>query len=131
MAWSYSGDPADSDKDQIRFLVGDTNIDDQLVTDEEIAFNLALFPSTVGKPNYRAAAETAEAIASEFARKADKSVGPLSIQAKQQRDHYIEMANRYRFYAINGGVLVPGSGGAIPITPRLGGGGDTHLQGDW
>jgi hypothetical protein len=73
----------------------------------------------------------AEAIAAEFNRKADRSVGPLSIQAKQQHDHYIQLADRLRFYAINGGILVPGTGGAIPVVPILGGGGGTYLQGDW
>ena len=38
MAWTYSGDPSSSARDAIRFLVGDTDTNDQLVTNEEIAW---------------------------------------------------------------------------------------------
>ncbi len=40
MAWSYSGDPSDSDRDAVRWLVQDVNTDNQLATDEEIDFEL-------------------------------------------------------------------------------------------
>ena len=38
MTWTYSGDPATNARDSIRFLVGDTDTNDQLVSDEEIAW---------------------------------------------------------------------------------------------
>lgn len=41
MTWSYSGDPASSDRDAVRFLVGDVDTTVQLLTDEEIDFLLA------------------------------------------------------------------------------------------
>ena len=44
--WTYSGNPAASDKDAVRFLVGDTNTSDQLVSDEapRAPFPVALNP---------------------------------------------------------------------------------------
>ena len=38
MTWSYSGDPANSTNDSIRFLIGDTDTNDRLITNEEIAY---------------------------------------------------------------------------------------------
>jgi hypothetical protein len=41
MSWTYSGDPASSPKDTVRFLIGDTDPARKLVSDEEILFALA------------------------------------------------------------------------------------------
>ena len=38
MTWSYSGDPASSDRDAIRFYIGDTDTTLQLLQDEDIDF---------------------------------------------------------------------------------------------
>ena len=40
MTWTYTGDPNVSDRDKIRFLIGDTDTNDQLVNDEEIEWAL-------------------------------------------------------------------------------------------
>lgn len=39
--WSYSHDPATSDKDAVRFLIGDTNSDDKLLSDAEVTYTLS------------------------------------------------------------------------------------------
>jgi hypothetical protein len=48
--WFYSGSPLQSDKDEIRFLVGDTQSDRQLLSDQEIqaAITLALRAGSPG-----------------------------------------------------------------------------------
>lgn len=38
MTWSYSGDPGGSTLDEIRFLIQDTDTDDQLLSNEEITY---------------------------------------------------------------------------------------------
>lgn len=38
MTWSYSGDPGASTLDEIRFLIQDTDTDDQLLSNEEITY---------------------------------------------------------------------------------------------
>lgn len=121
--WTYSGNPASSAKDEVRFLVGDTDTNDQLVSDEEIAFVLGVHADSASI-NYAAAAVVAEGIAAKFARKMDKSVGSLSVQAKQQRDHYVELARDLRR---KGGLSATGSYGV----PKLSGGGESHLMGNW
>ena len=83
MSWTYSGNPADSDSDSVRFLVGDTDSDDQQVTDEEIAWAL-----TQAGGIYSAAALIASTIAAKFARMVDKAVGDLKISYGQRAGHY-------------------------------------------
>lgn len=45
MSWTYSGNPADSDLDAVRFCIGDTIEDDQLLQDEEINYLLSIYVS--------------------------------------------------------------------------------------
>ncbi len=42
MSWTYSGDPSASDLDAVRYLVQDTNVRDQLASDEDINYELSL-----------------------------------------------------------------------------------------
>ena len=36
MTWTYSGDPADNDLDELRFKIGDTDPSDPELQDEEL-----------------------------------------------------------------------------------------------
>lgn len=77
MAWTYSGNPASSDRNAVRFLSGDTiQTADATLQDEEIDFLLAEWQNI-----YDAAAASCEARAAEYANKASgsKKVGDLSI----------------------------------------------------
>lgn len=77
--WNYSGDPTNSNRDAVRFLIGDTNAADPLVTDGEILYLLGEFGAATS-----AAAAACRAIAAKFSRQADKTVGDLSISASQR-----------------------------------------------
>ena len=105
MAFSYSGNPADSDKDAVRFLIGDTDSNDPLVTDEEIAWQLG----QRGKV-YLAASSCCVAIAAKFSRKADRSVGNLQASFSQQAEAYRQMARDLEAQAADTAVLQPYSG---------------------
>jgi hypothetical protein len=83
MSWSYSGDPGSSDRDAVRFLVGDTDISDQQLSDEEIDYLLVREGSVNG-----AALAAARTLVAKYARLVDKSVGDLSISYSQRRDAY-------------------------------------------
>jgi hypothetical protein len=93
MTWSYSGNPNTTDRDAVRFLIGDTDYDDQLLSDEELAFVLTDEPDV-----RRAASRAAEAVAAKFARRADssKSVGDLSLSESwsQRAAQFMELASR-------------------------------------
>ncbi len=86
MTWSYT-DPSASDKDAVRYLVGDTDTTDQQTTDEEIAWVL-----TEEANVYLAGARVARSVSAKYARKADKSVGDLRISYKSTEEHYRSLA---------------------------------------
>lgn len=85
MAWNYSGDPADSDRDAVRFRITDTDSTDQLVTDEEIAYALNLKGDVGG-----AAIFLARQIALAFSRLAS------AVQRGQLREEYEERGGMFR-----------------------------------
>lgn len=73
--WTYSGNPAASALDQVRFLLTDTDTADQLLSDEEILWSLSQNPDV-----YSAAAVCANTIAGQFGRTSDEvQVGDLKI----------------------------------------------------
>lgn len=88
MSWSYSGNPADSKLDEIRFLLGDTTEDSTSLSDEEIIYILAQNSDVVRA----SAADAAERTAGRFLKKsiASKKVGDLTLEYE-----YSESYNRY------------------------------------
>ena len=90
MSWSYDN-PSSSAKDAVRFLVGDTDTDDQLVTDEEIIFLIDEFDDV-----YVTAASVAESLAAKFAREVSHSGDGLSYSGDQLNRHYTDLADRLR-----------------------------------
>lgn len=89
MAWTYGGDPSANSRDKVRFLIGDTDTNNQLLQDAEITFLLNQWNSDA----YVAAAHACNALSAKFAAKSDysKSVGDLSISTQ-----YGQQAERYR-----------------------------------
>lgn len=73
MSWNYSGDPATSDLDEVRYLVGDTDSSDPLVLDAEI--NFAIAKQTTLE---LAAAQVLRALAAKFSRRSNFSAGEVS-----------------------------------------------------
>lgn len=128
MVWTYDADISGDRKDEVRWLVGDTTAADPLVQDEEIEYVLTQYPPVAGRPAWLAGAHVADAIAARFARKADRSIGTLSISAKQQRDHYRELAADLRaLWATNGQGNATAFAGVVVAAPVLSGGGRTYL----
>jgi hypothetical protein len=126
MPWTYSGDPAANDKDEVRFLIGDTNVDDQLMSDEELNYLIAVeVDAGSSYSNYGAAAAACDVLAAKYAKLIDKSVGSLSISYSQKYQHFIEIARHLRERASQL------SGTGKPPVPELGGGGVTYLGGTW
>ncbi len=87
MAWTYdSSDPGATDKDQVRLMVGDTDTNDQLLADEEIAHFLTIY-ITVGN----AAVQSARAIMAQFTRQVTRAVGDLKINLSDRAKAYKEL----------------------------------------
>ena len=91
MTWTYSGNPADSDRDRVRFLVFDTDVNEQLINDEEIAWLLSEQSNI-----YMAAANTAEAIAAKFAKDITRNAVGLSASVGNRAQFYLELADKLR-----------------------------------
>lgn len=89
--WTYSGDPASSDHDQLRFNIGDTNENDPLLSDAEIDFCVAQ-----GGPSYSGMALAAEAVAMRYGREADIRISPLSIDYNNRAKFWSMRADEYR-----------------------------------
>ena len=79
MTWTYSGDPGASTLDEVRFLIQDTDTDDQLLSDEEINY----LADAYGDP-YSAAVAAVVSLIGQAARSLEESkrVGDLSLTRK-------------------------------------------------
>lgn len=96
MAFTYGGDPANSDLEMVRFLVGDTNSDWQLLQDAEVNAILADFTNV-----YVAASEACQAIIAKLSRDADfKNVGALAVNASQRAEAYRKLARELKNKAL-------------------------------
>ena len=79
MTWSYSGNPADSDKDAVRFCIGDTDESECLFSDEEIQYLLTTSGS-VSSASIRAL----DKLCAKYLRCADETVGQVSVKWSQR-----------------------------------------------
>lgn len=102
---TFSGDPAISPVDQVRFLIQDTNMDSPLLSDEGITWMLVTFPNV-----FLAAAQCCRVIATKFAQQVNKRVGDLSINYSDKVKNYIALADELELQGELGG-LVPYAGG--------------------
>jgi len=91
VAWSYSGDPSSSDRDRVRFLVGDTDALEPQIQNEEIDHLLAQ-----GGGAELAAVHAAEALAAKYARRVSGSAGGISRSSSDLVEHYMTLARRLR-----------------------------------
>lgn len=104
MAWTYSGDPTSSQKDEVRFLIGDTIASDPLLQDAEVNYCLAQEPMSL-----LAAALACVAISSLYSRLADSRIGDVQQSMSQKSKQYAELALELRRRA------------AVSATPTFGG----------
>jgi hypothetical protein len=103
MAWTYSGNPASSDRDKARFLIGDVVQTPHSITDEEMQYLISEAPEPKAE---MAAAEAADLWADRFAglSASSKSVGDLSIAQDYAgaSDRLHKLAARLRTRRIGG-----------------------------
>lgn len=115
MSWTYSGDPADGGVDEIRFLVGDTNSADPLVSDEEIEYVISKWGTVYGDgldAPLALAAVVAEQIASKFASEVSYSADGVSIGVNELQQKYNDLASslrdQHKQFSVGGGPDVGG-----------------------
>lgn len=93
--------------DTVRFLIGDTDSEDPLLQDSEIQ---GLLAQNSGDP-YLGSASACRAVASRYAREADKSVGDLRIASSQKAKAYEAMVMQMMDEAQRYSVGAPYAGG--------------------
>ena len=104
MGFSYSENPASSDRDQLRFLIQDTNCDDVLFQDAELDWLLL----EAGSP-LNAAIRAVETLLAKWAGKCDEKVGQVSVSFSQKVDNYKKLLETLkRRVGISGGVPYAG-----------------------
>lgn len=81
MGWEYSG-PSTSSKDAVRFLIGDTDVDDQLLSDEEITYLVNTWLPIHGTIFY-VASMACETIAAKMAREITYSADGVSVSLSE------------------------------------------------
>lgn len=101
MAWTYSGDPASSARDAVRFAIGDTDTSDQLLNDAEISY----ITTEYGESWY-AFSQAALAVAGKFSRLMSRSIGGLSADFGVKYQHYLELSDKLK-----------ASGASLPASP--------------
>lgn len=102
---TYSGDPANSDRDAVRFYVQDTDPSKARIMDAEIDWLLTKYPGVLF-----AAAQGAKTIAARYATAVTKSVGDLSIQYSQMSKNYYDLAERLTAEAERTGATIYAGG---------------------
>lgn len=83
MVWTYSGDPAASDRDALRFCIGDTDSGDEQMQDAELDFLLTENGSVPG-----AAVAAVRKLIAKFARQVNKNVGDLRLSLSDRVKNY-------------------------------------------
>ena len=103
-------DPSNSNSDAVRWLVGDTDVTDAALQNEEIAFAL----TQAGNDTYLAAAIYARALAGKYANLVDTDFESVSSNYSDLRDNYYALATNLekqsKKYGTRG-LGVPAAGG--------------------
>jgi len=94
VSWTWSGDPATSDRDAVRFWVQDTDASDPQLTDEQLDFLLARYLTATSTVFVAAAA--AGALASRYAGEPDVSADGVSLSFAASFQRYTDLAARLR-----------------------------------
>ena len=83
MVWTYSGDPATSDRDELRFCIGDTDSGDEQLQDAELDFLLTQRSTVKG-----AAVSAVRKLIAKFSRQVNKNVGDLRLALSDRVKNY-------------------------------------------
>ena len=100
MSWSYSGNPSSSDRDKVRFTIGDTDSCQPMLQDEEIDYLLSVYIS-VGSASY----QSAQAILAKLSKEYNQSVGSVSYSLSDRVGHYKQLVDKLKAESFAVGAL--------------------------
>lgn len=111
MTWSYSGDPTTSPKDEVRFLLGDTDIDFPILQDEEINYLLANNNNTA----INAAIAGCDAQLAHFAKLVTYTAGREKVAASDRLNAFKTLRRQLESQVYDNSAMPMGS----PLDPAL------------
>lgn len=103
MSWSYSGDPANSQLDELRFTIGDTSISEQIMQDEELEYLITQYGTNRNALLYQVFVRTATL----FARDIKRSLGPQSEDPTERLRFFKSQADFYKAKVASAGLSLP------------------------
>lgn len=89
MSWTYGGNIQASDLDWVRFTIGDTQVDDQMISNEEIQGMLSIKEGNKTK----AAIACMEYILVRLSQQVDYKIGSTSVNASTKFQNYQKYYN--------------------------------------
>jgi len=95
MAWTYSGDPATSDKDAVRFHMQDTDIDRPLLSDEELEYLITQWSEKYDSL-ILVSAVACEIVAGKYAGQVSVSADGVSVSVGELQGKYDLLASSLR-----------------------------------
>lgn len=90
--FTYDNDPENVPRDAVRLLIGDTDLEDPLLSDAEVAFYLAESNSN----RYKAAMEACRAIAAKLSRRPDFTAGRITVSNRDRAQAFLKLAEEIR-----------------------------------
>jgi hypothetical protein len=112
MTWSYDGDPAGSTLDAVRYLIQDTDEDDQQLQDEEIDYQLSVDGAAL-----TAAVSCCRVLSARYAGKAtSKQVGDLKLEHGDRSKRYLDLARELETRGT--ATVVSGMAGGISVAAK-------------
>lgn len=113
--WSYSGNPASSEKDKYRFLLSDTDSTSPILSDEEISYILTEHTDNIVRLKH-----LFEVAATIFARDCRKSLGPQTEDPTERQKYFDDKAKYYsKLVAGSSGLSLPNYSGAKVFTKGM------------
>lgn len=119
MTWTYTGTPTQGSVDAVRMLIGDTDIDFQLMQDEDIVYVRTIMTPLYGTDDFQAAALCCDILSTAMAREIDISADGVSVSASALMDRFSQTAIRLRatYERIAGVGAQPYAGGIDAFMP--------------
>lgn len=93
--WTYSGTPATSELDEVRFWTQDVEQSFQMLQDEELDWLIATYLPVYGSP-IAVAAIACEVLAAKFARQVNTSADGVSVSLGDLQQRYNDLAQSLR-----------------------------------
>lgn len=103
MSWTYSGNPANNQIDECRFLLGDTNESEPIMQDEEIQYIIDMYEGNKNQILYQLFSRAATI----FARDIKRSLGPQSEDPTERLKYFKEKAEEYKSKISSAGLSLP------------------------